>query len=86
MGRKFTIFALFNFVFESKFQVQAPRGAYIGRGDLTEGFLRYEFVNEENSKQRSHDESTYRSTAINVNGLALRETHVTLQVTLYSYM
>ena len=42
MGRKFTIFALFNFVFESKFQVQAPRGAYIGRGDLTEGFLRYE--------------------------------------------
>ena len=43
MGRKFTIFALFNFVFESKFQVQAPRGAYIGRGDLTEGFLRYEF-------------------------------------------
>ena len=43
MGRKFTIFALFNFVFESKFQVQAPRGAYIGRGDLTEGILRYEF-------------------------------------------
>ena len=43
MGRKFTIFALFNFAFESKFQVQAPRGAYIGRGDLTEGFLRYEF-------------------------------------------
>ena len=114
MGRKFTIFALFNFVFESKFQVQAPGGAYIGRGDLTEGFLRYEFwgglylegrihggayfrnftvygyifshVNEENSKQRSHDESTCRRTAINVNGLALRETHVTLQVTLYSYM
>ena len=42
MGTKFTIFALFNFVFESKFQVQAPRGAYIGRGDLTEGFLRYD--------------------------------------------
>ena len=38
VGRKFTIFALFCFVFEGKFQVQAPRGAYIQRGDLTEGF------------------------------------------------
>ena len=37
------MFALFYFVFEGKFQVQAPRGAYIRRGDLTEGFLRYEF-------------------------------------------
>ena len=43
MGRKFTIFALFYFVFEGKFQVQAPRGDYIRRGDLTEGFLRYDF-------------------------------------------
>ena len=43
MGRKFTIFALFYFVFEGKFQVQAPLGAYIRRGDLTEGFLRYDF-------------------------------------------
>ena len=43
MGRKFTIFALFYFVFEGKFQVQAPRGAYIQRGDLIEGFLRYDF-------------------------------------------
>ena len=42
VGRKFTIFALFYFVFEGKFQVQAPRGAYIGRGNLTEGFLRYD--------------------------------------------
>ena len=30
-------------MFEGKFQVQTPRGAYIRRGDLTEGFLRYEF-------------------------------------------
>ena len=37
------VFALFYFVFESNFQVQAPRGAYIWRGNLTEGFLRYEF-------------------------------------------
>ena len=41
--RRFTVFALFYFVFEGNFQVQAPRGAYIWRGDLTEGFLRYEF-------------------------------------------
>ena len=43
MGRKFIIFALFYFVFEGKFQVQAPGGAYIRRGDLTEGFLPYDF-------------------------------------------
>ena len=43
MERKFIIFALFYFVFESKFHVQAPRGAYIRRGDLTKGFLRYDF-------------------------------------------
>ena len=42
MERKFTIFALFYFVFEGRFQVQVPRGAYIRRGDLTEGFLRYD--------------------------------------------
>ena len=42
-GKEITIFALFYFVFEGKFQVQVPRGAYIRRGDLTEGFLRYEF-------------------------------------------
>ena len=43
VGSKFTVFALFYFVFEGNFQVQAPRGTYIWRGDLTEGFLRYEF-------------------------------------------
>ena len=42
-GKEFTIFALFYFVFEGKFQVQVPPGAYIRRGDLTEGFLRYDF-------------------------------------------
>ena len=42
MGSKFTIFALSYFVFEGEFQVQATRGAYIRRGDLTEGFLRYD--------------------------------------------
>ena len=42
LGRKFTVFSLFYFVFEGNFQVQAPRGAYIWRGDLKEGFLRYE--------------------------------------------
>ena len=43
VGKTFTVFALFCFVFEGNFQVQAPRGAYIRRGDLTEGFLRYDF-------------------------------------------
>ena len=40
---KFTAFALFYFVFEGNFPSTSPRGAYIWRGDLTEGFLRYEF-------------------------------------------
>ena len=43
VGRKFTVFALLYFVFEGNFRVQAPRGAYIRRGDLTVGFLRYRF-------------------------------------------
>ena len=43
VGRKFTIFTLFYFVFEGKIQVQALRGAYIQRGDLSEGSLRYDF-------------------------------------------
>ena len=37
------VFALFYFVFEGNFQVQGPSGAYIWRGDLTEGFLCCEF-------------------------------------------
>ena len=41
MGRKFTIFDLVYFVFESKFHVQAPSGAYIRRGLCTEGNLRF---------------------------------------------
>ena len=43
VGRKLAIFALLYFVFEGKFQVQAPRGAYIRRGDLTEGFFALRF-------------------------------------------
>ena len=41
--RKFTVFALFYFVFQGNFQVKAPGEACIWRGDLTKGFLRYEF-------------------------------------------
>ena len=41
VGSKFTVFALFYFVFEGNFPSTSPRGAYIWRGDLTEGFLRY---------------------------------------------
>ena len=39
-GNKFTVFALFNSVFEGNFPSTSPRGAFIWRGDLTEGFLR----------------------------------------------
>ena len=45
-GSKFTRFALFSFVFKGNFpstSLPLPRGgggAYIWRGDLTEGFLR----------------------------------------------
>ena len=43
VGSKFTAFALFYFVFEGNFPSTSPRGAYIGRSDLTEGLLRYRF-------------------------------------------
>jgi len=43
VGREFIVFALFYFVFEGNFPTTSPRGAYIWWGDLTEGFLRYEF-------------------------------------------
>ena len=37
-GRKFTVFALFYFVFEGKFQVQAPRDLY-SEGQFNGGFF-----------------------------------------------
>ena len=43
VGSKFTVFALFYFVFEGNFPSTSPWGAYIWRGDLTEGFLHYQF-------------------------------------------
>ena len=43
VGSKVTVFALFYFVFVGNFPSTSPRGAYIWRGDLTEGFLRYRF-------------------------------------------
>ena len=43
VGSKFKVFALFYFVFEGNFPSTSPRGAYIWRSDLTEGFLRYRF-------------------------------------------
>ena len=40
IGRKFTVFALFYFVLEGNFQVQAHRGgAYLWRGNLYGGFF-----------------------------------------------
>ena len=41
-GIIFTVLALFYFVFEGNFPSTSPRRAYIWRGDLTEGFLRYQ--------------------------------------------
>ena len=41
VGSKFAVFALFYLVFEGNFPSTSPRGAYIWRSDLTEGFLRY---------------------------------------------
>ena len=41
VGSKFTVFVLFYVVFEGNFPSTSPRGAYIWRGDLTEGFLRH---------------------------------------------
>ena len=43
VGSKFTVFALFYFVFEGNFPSRNPWRAYIWRRDLTEGFLRYQF-------------------------------------------
>ena len=44
---KFNVFALFYFVFEGNFPSTSPPprggGAFIWRGDLAEGFLRYQF-------------------------------------------
>ena len=39
VGSKFTVFALFYFVFESNFPIRSPRVAYIWRDDLTEAFF-----------------------------------------------
>ena len=41
VGSKFTIIALFYFVFEGNFPSTSCRWACIWRGDLTEGFSRY---------------------------------------------
>ena len=43
VGSKFIIFTLFYFVFDGNFPSTSPRGAYIRRGNLTDGFLRYRF-------------------------------------------
>ena len=43
VGSKFTGFALLYFIFEGNFPSTSPRGAYIWRGDSTEGFLRCRF-------------------------------------------
>ena len=44
VGSKFPVFAYFYFVFEDNFPSTSPRGAYIWRGDLTEGFLHFIYL------------------------------------------
>ena len=39
VGSKFTVFALFYFVFEGNFPSKSPRGAYIWRGRFNGGFI-----------------------------------------------
>ena len=39
VGWKFTVFALFCYVFEGNFQVQAPRGLIYIKGRFNEGFF-----------------------------------------------
>ena len=41
-GKEIYRFCFVLLVFEGNFPSTSPRGAYIWRGDLTEGFLRYE--------------------------------------------
>ena len=43
VGSEVTVFVLFYFVFEGNFPSTSPQGAYIWRGDLTEGFLGHRF-------------------------------------------
>ena len=43
VGSKFTVFALFYFVFEGNFPSTSSRGASVWRGDLTDDFLCYRF-------------------------------------------
>ena len=43
VGRNFTVFSLFHFVFEDTVFKHKPPGAYIRRGHLTKRFLRYGF-------------------------------------------
>ena len=43
LQREICIFAFFCFVFEGNFPSTSLLGAYIWRGDLAEGFLRYWF-------------------------------------------
>ena len=43
LGRKFTVFLGFTLHLRAVSQYKPSVGAYIWRGDLTEGFLRYQF-------------------------------------------
>ena len=61
MGRKFTIFALFYFVFEGKFQVQAPRGGLYSEGRFNAGFWALRFWGAYIFEWRIHGGAYFRN-------------------------
>ena len=66
VGRKLTVFALFYFVFVGNFQVQSPGGgAYIWRGDLTEGLFCVTSLGDLYLEGRIHGGAYFRNFTVN---------------------
>ena len=61
VGSKFTVFALFYFAFEGNFQSTNHRGAYIWRGDLTEGFFALPVWGASNLEGLIHEGAYFRN-------------------------
>ena len=79
VASKFTVFGLLYFEFEGNFPSTSPRGAYIWRGDLTKGFLRYRFEGLIFGILRYHDNCRAQweeRTVINLVGYIGRIAHI----------
>ena len=77
VGSKFTVLALFYVVFEGNFPSTSPLGggAYIWRGDLTEGCLRIYFASYVNSLfPRTSAPARVKGEVLIEGGLLIRET------------